>query len=72
MPVSAGCRDPVLTSSEGYMAGFLWVVLASIVFYMVGYADCLSTYYKRAENKEIFEAKGKVYRMVEVEIKSEE
>ncbi|WP_155720795.1 hypothetical protein [Acinetobacter venetianus] len=54
------------------MASVLWVVLASIVFYMVGYADCLSTYYKRAENKEIFEVKGKVYRMVEVEIKSEE
>ena len=72
MPVSASRRGLVLTSSGDDMAYFLTVVLTAIFFYMVGYADCLSTYYKRAEKGTIFEAKGKVYRMVQVQIKDED
>lgn len=54
------------------MESFLWCVLFSIIFYIVGFVHCLKKYYEHAEKKEIFEAKGKVYRMVEVKVKSEE
>jgi hypothetical protein len=44
------------------------VFLFSIIFYKILY--CL-TYYEHAEKRN-FEVKGKVYRMVEVKVKSEE
>ncbi|ENX20167.1 hypothetical protein F892_03090 [Acinetobacter vivianii] len=54
------------------MQTFLLCVVVSIVFYLVGYSSCLSTYYQRAEKKEPFEAKGKIYRMVEIQVKETE
>lgn len=45
------------------------LVIVSFFSFMWGYANCLSTYYKRAETGKPFAAKGKVYVMREVAIK---
>lgn len=46
----------------------LLITIVAIVAFCFGFANSMNFYYERAEKGTPFEAKGKIYRIVEVEI----